>query len=296
MTKKCSKCGEEKDIEEFGLQPTHKDGRRSRCHTCEALVAREKRKNPTPPKPIAKEGFKYCQCCGKELLLDNFKKHRYTKDGFDTTCRPCANKKNKEAISRRRDSHLANRREYYQKNLERERKRANDWHKANYEKCYKSYAKWVQNNKEYVRSWSREYFRKLKIESPEYNISKRIRCRVHALGKGLVKSKATLDLIGCTLEEFRSHIESQFVEGMNWDNFCTSEVHMDHWKPVYEFDMLNERDVLICFNYRNYRPLFAIDNLRKNKKWSEADEIEWLKVMRPFIDCLDMGLSTPVSA
>ena len=72
---------------------------------------------------------------------------------------------------------------------------------------------------------------------------------------------------------------------------------MDHWKPIYEFNMLDERDVTICFNYRNYRPLFAVDNLRKNKKWSEADEIEWLKVMQPFIDSLDNGeQSTPMGA
>ena len=296
MTKVCSKCGVEKDIEEFGIQLTHKDGRCSQCRACGAAAARERRRNPPPPKPVAKEGYKFCQCCGAELPLDNFKKHKYTKDGFDTTCRPCANKKNREALAKRRDSHLANRREYYKNNIEKERKRVRDWHRENYEKCYPSYVRWRQENKERRRAWGREYFRKLKAESPEYNIAKRIRSRVHALGKGIVKSKATLELIGCTLEEFRAHIENQFVEGMNWDNFCTKEVHMDHWKPIYEFDMLNERDVLICFNYRNYRPLFAIDNLRKNKKWSEADEIEWLKVMQPFITELDKELSTPVSA
>ena len=296
MTKVCSKCGVEKDIEEFGQSTTSKDGKYSQCRVCVATTARERRRNPLPPKPVAKEGYKFCQCCGAELPLDNFKKHKHTRDGFDTTCRPCANKKNKEAIARRKDSHLANRREHYRNNIERERRRARDWHRENYEKCHANYVKWVANNRDYVRSWGRDYFRKLKIESPEYNIAKRIRCRVHALGKGIVKSKATLELIGCTLEEFRAHIENQFVEGMSWDNFCTKEVHMDHWKPIYEFDMLNERDVLICFNYRNYRPLFAIDNLRKNKKWSEADEIEWLKVMQPFITELNNELSTPVSA
>lgn len=42
MTKKCTKCGETKELSEFGRDKRHRDGAQSRCKVCERERGREK--------------------------------------------------------------------------------------------------------------------------------------------------------------------------------------------------------------------------------------------------------------
>jgi len=72
-------------------------------------------------------------------------------------------------------------------------------------------------------------------------------------------------LLGCTIKEFKQHIESQFSEGMSWDNH--GEWHIDHIKPISSFDLTQEAEQKKAFHYLNVQPLWAIDNMRKGSKW-----------------------------
>jgi len=65
------------------------------------------------------------------------------------------------------------------------------------------------------------------------NISSRIN---GAMKRGTSKHEPTLELLGCSIEEFRSHIESLWQEGMNWENYgrpdpddYLSGWHIDHF-------------------------------------------------------------------
>ena len=69
-------------------------------------------------------------------------------------------------------------------------------------------------------------------------------------------------MLGCTFEEFRRHIESQFQQGMTWEN--RSEWHIDHRIPISTASTLDELRYLS--HYMNLQPLWAADNLRKNAK------------------------------
>ena len=60
------------------------------------------------------------------------------------------------------------------------------------------------------------------------------------------------------------------VEGMTIDN-----IHYDHIKPVSRFNLDDEDELLKCCHFTNLQPLFKTDNLEKNNKWTEADEIFW---------------------
>ena len=66
-----------------------------------------------------------------------------------------------------------------------------------------------------------------------------------------------LEVTGLTIDEFKSHIESQFVEGMSWDNWSYYGWHIDHIIPVVEGGNNH---------YTNLQPLWAKDNLAKGKK------------------------------
>lgn len=51
---------------------------------------------------------------------------------------------------------------------------------------------------------------------------------------------------------------------MSWDNY--GEWHLDHVKPCASFDLSNQNDVQICFNWKNYQPLWRSDNIIKGNK------------------------------
>jgi len=78
------------------------------------------------------------------------------------------------------------------------------------------------------------------------------------------KSKSAIKLLGCTIDQFRNHIEKQFEENMSWQNH--GEWHFDHIKPCNTFDLSNEKEVEKCFHYTNIRPLWATENLKRKKK------------------------------
>jgi hypothetical protein len=79
---------------------------------------------------------------------------------------------------------------------------------------------------------------------------------------GYTKKSKTTQILGCSFEEFKIHIEKQFVEGMNWEN--RHLWHLDHIIPV---SLAVDEEHLIKLNhYTNFQPLWASDNIRKSNK------------------------------
>ena len=109
-----------------------------------------------------------------------------------------------------------------------------------------------------------------------------LRSRVsHALGRNS-KSASTEDLVGCTMDELRHHLESKFTDGMTWDNY--GEWHVDHIKPCAMFDFSVDNHQFECFHYTNLQPLWAKDNYSKGKKYNAnsltaAEQVAELKAI-----------------
>ena len=78
-------------------------------------------------------------------------------------------------------------------------------------------------------------------------------------------SRREVHLFGCSAHFMRRHIESQFKRGMTWEN--RKEWHIDHIRPCASFEFVEKSDALICFNWKNLRPVFASVNARKGSKW-----------------------------
>ena len=92
-----------------------------------------------------------------------------------------------------------------------------------------------------------------------HNLSKRL-CEIMK-GRGLKKS-SILNHVGCSVQDLKSHIESQFKRGMRWDNYG-AHWHVDHIIPCAEFDHTDKNQVAICWHWTNLRPLKAQDNISK---------------------------------
>lgn len=93
-----------------------------------------------------------------------------------------------------------------------------------------------------------------------------MRKRVRDALRGKNKSKNTLDLIGCSVEELWMHLEKQFTKGMTRENYGKYGWHIDHIMPCDSFDMNNAEEQKKCFHFSNLQPLWAKDNIKKGNK------------------------------
>ena len=118
---------------------------------------------------------------------------------------------------------------------------------------------------EYRKSESGKASIKKYKSKPEQKIRKAQSKRIKEVlaYKNLDKCKTTLKYIGCTAKELKEHLESQFKEGMTWDNYGFYGWHIDHIRPISSFDLEDEEQMKQCFHYTNLQPLWAEENLKK---------------------------------
>jgi hypothetical protein len=100
---------------------------------------------------------------------------------------------------------------------------------------------------------------------PIFKLKKRLRTRLnHALFNNWKTGSAVNDL-GCSIEELKQYLESQFTFGMSWDNY--GKWHIDHIKPLAMFDLSKRDEFLIACNYKNLKPLWAVENWSKGARY-----------------------------
>tara|TARA_R110002051_G_scaffold325769_1_gene431022 strand:+ start:5782 stop:6384 length:603 start_codon:yes stop_codon:yes gene_type:complete len=107
------------------------------------------------------------------------------------------------------------------------------------------------------------YFPELYRHSTKAKIKASLRSRLYNFVKGKNK-KSSFDFVGCSIDELKEHLSSQFQNGMSWENY--GEWHIDHIKSCASFDLSIEEEQHKCFHYSNLQPLWAIDNLKKGSK------------------------------
>ena len=71
-----------------------------------------------------------------------------------------------------------------------------------------------------------------------------------------------MEIVGLDYEEFKTYISNKFTENMNWDNY--GDWHLDHIIPLCEAK--TEEEPFKLNHYTNLQPLWAEDNLKKNRK------------------------------
>jgi hypothetical protein len=84
--------------------------------------------------------------------------------------------------------------------------------------------------------------------------------------QGYKKTAQTATILGCSFQQFKQHLESQFLHGMSWDN--RELWHIDHIVPVSFAE--NEQELLMLNHYSNLRPLWMELNLSKGGSITEV--------------------------
>jgi hypothetical protein len=134
-----------------------------------------------------------------------------------------------------------------------------EWLQSNAKKRKEYKVEYRKQNRDSINAYRRRR-RSVEMQSPVNRLRESLRSRF----RKKVKSGSVgryVDFIGCTIGQLKSHLESQFKEGMNWGNY--GRWHIDHIIPVCAFDLTDHKAVSRCFHYTNLQPLWAVDNLLK---------------------------------
>lgn len=189
--------------------------------------------------------MKTCSKCREIKDSTEFYKNKKQKDGHDNYCKICSKDYKSKSLK------SAN----YHKNYRDNNKQKNIEYARNYYK----------ENKQMIITKNCEYYKNKRSNDMNFKILTNLRRRLSSAIKGNNKSCRTIELIGCEIPVLIEYLESQFKDGMNWDNY--GKWHIDHIRPCASFDLTDIEQQKICFNYKNLQPLWAEDNFKKSDKW-----------------------------
>lgn len=184
--------------------------------------------------------------------------------------------KNKEHVKEKREEtkeiRKVWRKQYDEKNREKINEQQREWRKKNPERVKEIDKERYKRNPQKRRESSRKTYKKRRQSDPVFRASENVR-RLILLsfkGKGYTKKSKTYQILGCTFEEFKQHLEKQFEPWMNWDNYgkYNGELNfgwdIDHVIP--RSTIKTEEDVSRLNHHTNLRPLCSKINrdIKKN--------------------------------
>ena len=251
--KTCSKCKQQKTLEEFPNKKTTKDGKYPYCKVCknnDDKLTYERNKQSR----LEKAKNYYNQ--NRELILskiDKDKKNAYKKQW---------DKQNQQHIKLYRNNYL-------EQNKQNIIKRKSEYRRENKQKL-------------------QQYFKQKLKDDPIFKLSCAIRKRVGEIirTKRFTKSKSLNEYLGCDGETFQRHIESQFSPDMNWENYGLVW-NIDHIIPL-SIAKTNHQ-VYELNHYKNLRPMYSTDNFKKGNKLNKC----WQKFQKEKHEDEDKALGLP---
>lgn len=192
-----------------------------------------------------------CTKCQRVFPATNefFHKSNTSKHGLHSRCKSC--KKNIEIERRLKNPEKAKDRDKFFRNKYKE-------------KIAVRVKEYYQKNKKGINERRKKRYKEKYYNDPKYKMKILLRGRFRSVV--IKKHQSSIDC-GCSVDELISHIESQFIDGMTWENHGKNGWHIDHIKPCCSFDLTDPQQQKECFHYTNLRPLWAIDNLKKGGKF-----------------------------
>lgn len=219
--------------------------------------------------------MKICQKCNQDKPFTQFNKNKSKKDGLDIYCKGCVIENSKKYRPERiillpqdpnnkicvKCSEEKSKTEFtimtkqsdglntYCKSCIKEDRKNKDWYKNQYS--------------EYKKNWENQEQK----NNVNYKLRGNFRCRMNHILKvqSTQKNNASLKYLGCSLKEYKQHLEKLFKPDMNWDNYGVIW-EVDHIYPCSKFDLTIEENIYKCFNYTNTQPLYKSENRSKKDK------------------------------
>lgn len=218
--------------------------------------------------------MKSCRVCNIEKPLDSFNKSKRNKDGFNNMCKECGKEYAKKYRKENYEMIIQKEREREKSEINKSiRKKYREENKLSRSEYYKKYR--LENKDKVLLSISNSR-KKRYHNDPNYKLKELIRGAIKnsIKRKGYSKKSNTKNILGCSYDEFRHHIESLWENWMNWDNFGNPKDgvlgenkswDIDHIIPISSAE--TEEDVIKLNHYTNLQPLCSYNNrlIKKDK-------------------------------
>lgn len=101
--------------------------------------------------------------------------------------------------------------------------------------------------------------------NPNYRFIRVQRSRISIALKN--KDKNSIEYLGCSSEQYFNWLQYNLNNSFTIDNYG-KEWHIDHVIPISNFNIMDEKEQSIAFNWRNTMPLSVKNNLQKGVKIS----------------------------
>ena len=240
---------------------------------------------------------KQCSSCLQIKDISNFYKRKSSKDGYQGQCKDCMkekmsinkkkyreseNGKKKEKEYKQSDKYKKYDKEYKQRDYvkEKDRERVKKYSQSdNGNKKIKEY----QNSNRYKELVKKSYenrkldgrrqeslkkYREKIKKDPQWVIDHRMSTAIRIALIDGKNGRSWEELVGYTREDLKLHLESLFTDGMTWEKFLNSEIHIDHIIPksYFIYSSYEDEEFKKCWALSNLQPLWAKDNLAKSNK------------------------------
>lgn len=236
----CKKCGIDKPFEDYGDNKKNVDGKAIYCKECERQRGIEYRKKN---REKVNQSSKNWRKNNPETYKNTIGKYLEKNPNMLSSERLKVYRQDEEFRKKTSDR----RKKYYQANIEEQRKKSKEYY---------------HNNKKSSRVKNNDWKKKKMKEDGFFRMKKNLRDRIREYLINSGKSKRTMDIVGLDKITFRTYIENKFIGGMSWENYGTW--HLDHIKPLCSAK--DNEEALLLNHYTNLQPLWAEDNLKKNRK------------------------------
>lgn len=222
---------------------------------------------------------KICGRCKIEQSVEFFGKDKHSKSGYRSACNDCRKIESKKYRENNKERRTKTLKDYYDKNKEIIAVKGKIRYYDDVEKTrgvkLKSYHKNkdkesnIQRKKNYRkenRPKLNEWEKNKRQTDPIYKLSATVRSRLKDFlkKKNITKQSPTFDMVGCTPQFLKEHLENQFREGMTWENHGKYGWHIDHIIPLSS--ATTEEELYKLCHYLNLQPLWAEENLSKGAK------------------------------
>lgn len=155
---------------------------------------------------------------------------------------------------------LQNQREYRIKNADVIRERRRRYRSQNAAKIKAAKQAYAANNREKIAKSIARRRANNPIARMANSMRRSIRRYLDAGQKGEMSS---FEIIGCSKDDLRKHLESKFNDGMTWQNYG-KHWHIDHIVPLVSARTVE--DVKKLCHWTNLQPLTAFENISKGSK------------------------------
>lgn len=259
LTKKCSKCGEVKSLDEFFNDKRAKKGKRSWCKKCEIKQNKEWEKNNK--EWIADYRKKYQQK-NKEKLLAYSGKYR---EGHKSE----SSDYQKEWYKNNREKRLGQLKEYNRQHKNKILEYRKQWYDDNREKR-------LEQNKRYNKLHRNEINARLRERREtdlKYKLNKNISRVINFSLRDNKKGRHWENLMGYNYNDLIKRLKKTMPEGYTWQDYLRGELEIDHIIPKSIFNFTNSEQI-------NFKRCWALSNLRLLPK--KENRIKHNKLIKPF--------------